>query len=1450
MEKIYKTILFILFIVSINNINAQISLVASSGTSTGSYATLKAAIDNINNGTHQGDIVIKVHSNTTEIAAISLDSNGNGGIASYSSVLIRPADSATVSKVISCTLSGATLLTLQGADNITFDGRPMGVGTAQFLTFQHTVNAASSHVISYINGASNGSIKYCNIVGNASTGANSIYGIWYTTSAATNGNMYDSVQYCNVSGTRYAIYASGSVTYANSMENIFIRANNLYNNVYAGGYFGGIKSFTLDSNSVYHNYAVSSTNPMGFYLLANCDAFNATVTNNRIYDLQTIAAAGIYGIYINPTLAVPTVVPVINCYNNFISLTQSSGTCSGVFGLYFLGTTPAVCRIINNSVRIGGTHTGGTAGGVVSYGLIKTNTSTAATFVSRNNVFINNRTGGTTGIFHTGFRIQLTAMVGILDIDYNNYWATGTAGSGPFPATWGNSLYAQTGLVGYQTAAAATLSGLEVHSTFNNVNFISNTNLALTGTSINNYIVMGCPRSSLVLSDIFGTTRGNPTYRGAHESTPFNNLKDAAVQEVYSLGKLPIPYANPHSVSANIRNTGIDTIFNQKVKLTIAGTNSFIDSLYIDTIAPGLSKTVKFNSFNYVNLGISTATVTVPNDSTNSNNSKVYNQIITTSTYAYADPTIPALGGVGFNGGTGDFVAKFPYTGFNSINQIGVNIFSGGQTIKVGIWDTSSTGGPGSLLWSSPSFTTVTGANTIIVNPPVAVTGSFCVGVIQFNTTNSSFGYQNENPIRSGTFYYTAPTGGTTWTDFGSNNSAFRFMIEPRLQVADDIGLASIDQPCAAVMTGSSAIAPQFKITNYGLNSQSSYIVRSQITGPVNSTTADTLSLFLASGESATINAATLFNPTTPGTYTIKAWTQLTGDLERNNDTITYSFTVVTPSIVNTSSNGLQFSGTQYLQTNGAKTLNITTEKLTLEAWVNKTSNSNDNYIVSKDSTTSISQYSFYISAAGYLVFKLNTTIAVDSVIANVIFPTGVFTHAAATYDGVNMNIYQNGNLVGSKAMFGTIVGNKQPVFIGRSLITSTGFLVGSIDEIRIWDTCRTALQIRRNMHTRLPNSSNVNLKAYYRLDEISGSYVVDASGNCNAGIINNTPTFLATNFPLGTPNVNNQTISSSGTQAFAGTGINMNIYNQSASNDIYVHRFTDSALVVSPITAPGGVTAVFQNYWLMYRYGAGTMDSANVTFNVVGIVTGANANDFKLFTRANGSSATWTLAKNNANAFSLLGQTVTMGLDSTLFNNQFMIGAINNPLPVQLISFTGNAKNDNANLYWSTASEINNNGFAIERSFDGRNFTEIGFVNGAVNSNQLTNYNFVDANVFLVNKAVFYRLKQVELNGEFEYSKTISIVNGKDILPQVIVYPNPITDHLYVAIESFENANTQLNITDITGKIIKDVTIHLNAGYNKFAIENLNELTNGIYMVNIVSNGTVIYNNKFVKVK
>ncbi len=923
---------------------------------------------------------------------------------------------------------------------------------------------------------------------------------------------------------------------------------------------------------------------------------------------------------------------------------------------------------------------------------------------------------------------------------------------------------------------------------------------------------------------------------------------DASVQEVYSLGKLPIPYANPHIVRANIRNKGSDTIFSQKVRLNITGANMFADSVYIDTLAPGVAKTISFNPYSYINLGAGTVVVSLPTDSNNNNNSKTFNQIITTGSYGYADPTLGAAGGVGFTGNSGDFIAKFPYTGSNNINQVGVNFNAGGQPYQIVIYSVVNDT-PGVLLWNSSTLTSATGINTVNVSPVVAVSGSFFVGVRQTGTTNVAFGYQAEDPIRSNTFFYKAVTV-NNWNDFAVTNSAFRFMVEPRLQVSDDIGVTGVDQPCAAVIAGGAPIAPEFQITNFGVNGQSSYIVRSQITGPVNSTTADTITTFLANGASANIVSNNFFNPTIAGTYTIKVWTQLLSDLERNNDTITYTFVVGNPSNTNASGSGINFNGTNNsLQIKGDGTLNFTGEKLTLEAWVNRTSNVNNTAIISKNIiSTAFSQYSLYVNPLGYLVFKVSTSLYSDSVTSTVFLPTGVFTHVAARYDGSTIQILQNGKIVGSKNLIGTIMSSTFPVYIGNS--SNNEIFSGIIDEIRIWDTCRTDDQIRTNMHKRLANSSNVNLKAYYHLDEFFGNYLIDASGNCNAATAINAPTLIASNFPLGNPTIIKNTVSTSGSVTFTGTGVNMNIYNQSGDNDIYVIRFTDTVLVTSPIVSPGGISSTFGNYWLMYRYGSGIMDSVEATFSVAGVLSTATNNDFKLFTRANGSNTGWTLSRNFSNGFNLTSQTIIMGIDSTLFNNQFAIGAVNNPLPVKLISFNGTAKNADALLLWSTANETNNKGFEVERSIDGKNFTRIDFVKGAINSNVTQKYSYTDREVFANSKTVYYRLKQVDMDGKFEYTKTITINSEKANNTNIVVYPNPINDVLNIEMESFTNTSAKLVITDLAGKKVKETTLNVNEGINKFTIDNLGELNSGAYIINITADGNILFSNKFIKTK
>lgn len=1428
------------------HVKSQVTVTATGGTANGSYATLKAAIDNINNGTHQGAVVIKVHGNTTESAAIIIDSSGNGGVTQYSSIHIQPADTATVPKVIAGTISGASLLTLQGADTVVIDGRPMNTGSARLLTFQNNGTTANSNGVTYINGAGSNVLTYVNVILGSRTVTNNC--VFFSTSAATTANENNTVDHCRLSSCRTGVLIQGTIN--NPMENIRIMANDIFDFAYSGVAAGGVRNALIDSNSIYHTSAFSNTNPLACRLFPDCDAYSITVSRNRIFDLQTAAAAGIYGVYIDPLIASPAITPVVNCYNNYISLTQSSGSASAVYGISFWGANPVVARLINNSVRLGGTHTGGSANSVVSLCLLKANTSAATTFISRNNIFVNNRTGGTAGVFHSGFRIQTTAMVGTLDIDQNVYWATGSsAGNGPFPATWGNTLYPQAGLQNYINAAALVSPSLEANSLFNNVNFVSNTDLSLTGASVNNLTVMGCTPHALVPEDIFGTTRIYPTYKGAHHAADFTNRIDAAVQEIYSLGKLPVPYANPHEIRANIRNTGIDTLFNHSVSLNVAGVNPYMDVILIDTLLPGQAKIVAFTPTSYNVTGNDSITVSVPSDSTNSNNSKTFRQTTTTGAYAYAEPGSPAVDGVGYNGGSGDFVAKFPLNGSNFINQVGVNFFTGGQPFQIVVYSVVNDT-PGTLLWNSQTYTSVTGVNTLPITPAIPVNGSFFIGVRQTGTTNVSFAYQNENPIRDKTFYYKATTV-ASWADFASTNSAFRFMIEPRLQVAFDLGIDKVEQPCAAVLQNGAGIIPQYRVNNYGAVGQSNFIVRSEITGPsaFYMTTADTIMSLVNGGETMLVSTNALFNPTVAGTYNIKVWTELGGDMEMNNDTATYSFVVATPAAANNSGNGLLMNGTNnYLSANGGGSLNINQGMLTLEAWVRANAAATPQYIISKDSSSLVPQYDLYINQLGQLVFRLNSiNLGVDSIVAASTLPTGVFTHVAATYDGITMSLYQNGHLEATKLFGGFIAGNVQPLYIARPAF-GTGYFSGTIDEVKIWDTCRTETQIRQNMHTRLGNAPHVSLKAYYRLDEGVGAYVLDASGNCNSALINNVPALVASNFPLGTPVVDGKTYSSSGSQTFAGTGVSIASVNQSGTNDMYVHRFAGTILGTSPVTSPGGVTSAFPAYWLIYRYGSGTMDSSEITFSLGGINASPQVGDFAMFNRANGDNAGWNTARNHAISVDFGAQTVVMGADSTLYDQQFAIGANNHPLPVRLLRFNGAASSADAILNWSTAAESNSALFIVERSADGKTFEEAGTVKAAGNSSSINNYGFTDRNAFASRRAVFYRLKQVDRNGSFSYTHTVLIQSGDIRKEQVTVYPNPVTSVLNIEIDALTNGRATVAITDITGKEVKTWAASLNEGFNRLELDDVTSLQKGVYLITVSSNGNVIYNDKLVK--
>ena len=94
--------------------------------------------------------------------------------------------------------------------------------------------------------------------------------------------------------------------------------------------------------------------------------------------------------------------------------------------------------------------------------------------------------------------------------------------------------------------------------------------------------------------------------------------------------------------------------------------------------------------------------------------------------------------------------------------------------------------------------------------------------------------------------------------------------------------------------------------------------------------------------------------------------------------------------------------------------------------------------------------------------------------------------------------------------------------------------------------------------------------------------------------------------------------------------------------------------------------------------------------------------------------------------------------------------------LPIELVSFTGNCNSKSVSLNWTTASEINNDYFTIERAQDAINFKELRKFDGAANNNQTINYSFIDTEP--LTGTSYYRLKQTDFDGQFNYFNTIAV--------------------------------------------------------------------------------------------
>ncbi|NDK54445.1 T9SS type A sorting domain-containing protein [Pontibacter fetidus] len=141
-------------------------------------------------------------------------------------------------------------------------------------------------------------------------------------------------------------------------------------------------------------------------------------------------------------------------------------------------------------------------------------------------------------------------------------------------------------------------------------------------------------------------------------------------------------------------------------------------------------------------------------------------------------------------------------------------------------------------------------------------------------------------------------------------------------------------------------------------------------------------------------------------------------------------------------------------------------------------------------------------------------------------------------------------------------------------------------------------------------------------------------------------------------------------------------------------------------------------------------------------------------------------------------------------------------PLPVSLVSFQGKLNADGVMLKWVTASEKDNDRFEIERSADGKTFKTIATVKGAGTSNSKLNYSYLDTVLPLT--IVYYRLKQVDMDGTFVYSRTVTVQpaphTGKSL---VTLYPNPATENVNLDLRLLPQGDYTVTIVSMDGRVV-----------------------------------------------
>jgi len=338
----------------------------------------------------------------------------------------------------------------------------------------------------------------------------------------------------------------------------------------------------------------------------------------------------------------------------------------------------------------------------------------------------------------------------------------------------------------------------------------------------------------------------------------------------------------------------------------------------------------------------------------------------------------------------------------------------------------------------------------------------------------------------------------------------------------------------------------------------------------------------------------------------------------------------------------------------------------------------------------------------------------------------------------------------------------------------------------------------------------------------------------------------------------NSQVVSSTGTVDFNSglTAVEFVIATLTGSDDVVVSKFTNP-----PSNVSGIAESNFSQYrWLM-EIGAGITDiDTELRFYLAaipnhGIIEGDVG--IRLYKRAVEGTGAFTLVGTfTYNDNGTVGDQSDdwLSIANVTSFSEFVFASDTSPLPVELTTFTANVFDGKVNLRWATATEVDNYGFEVQRSaFSNQrpaNWKTIGFVEGHGNSNSPKNYEFTDSELPNCD-AVSYRLKQIDIDGAYEYSNEIEVnletIPAKFELSQNYPNPfNPVTKIQYsipavIASEAKQSVNATLKVYDIIGR---EVAVLVNEAKEAGIYEvefDASKLSSGLYFYSLSTSGKTI---------